>query len=161
MSTVADVLRRVRNTLHDSELPYRWSDEELREFLNDGLAAIVNLKPEANVVEEIHIPPDTNVLQKINPRGTKFIKCTFNGELPASYIFLTSRVYPLETGEAMQMQAVSASARFMPSYVVLPEGASMSADMVSVVLDTILLTYEDWPAEGLDMSADMVGVTLS
>jgi hypothetical protein len=79
VSTVQHVLNRVRRDLHDEDSgAYRWSDAELIDYVNDAIAEIIRLKPEAGIVEELFTPPDDSVLQKLPARSVKFIKAICN-----------------------------------------------------------------------------------
>ena len=79
MTTVAELIQLVRYQLHDQDKDcYRWSDEELLDYLNAGTKEIVSLVPEANVVEALFTCTDNVPLQQIPAGGIKFIKATSN-----------------------------------------------------------------------------------
>lgn len=44
---VSDILDKVRRVLNDEREPYRWSDDELIGWINDGAGAIVVIRPAA------------------------------------------------------------------------------------------------------------------
>lgn len=79
MTTAAELIQLARYLLHDQDSDcYRWSDEELLDYLNAGMKEIINLVPEANVVEEAFTITEATPLQSIPAGGTKFIKATSN-----------------------------------------------------------------------------------
>lgn len=79
MTTAAELIQLVRYQLHDQDKDcYRWSDEELLDYLNAGTKEIVSLVPEANVVETAFTLPDNSPLQQIPAGGVKFLKATSN-----------------------------------------------------------------------------------
>lgn len=51
-TSVASLIDRARIVLQDKKITVRWSDEELVYWLNDGQREVVNLKPEANAVNQ-------------------------------------------------------------------------------------------------------------
>ena len=128
MSTVADVIARVREQLNDTvDGSLRWSDAELIEYINDGLRKTVSIKPEANVIERLFYPVDEGALQKLPADAVKFIKVAGNservvptvdgdqwldslitgggldnGDLRQITFDLTSRIYPIEAIEGLE-----------------------------------------------------------
>lgn len=79
MTTAAELIGLTRHQLNDMDSDcYRWSDEELLDYLNAGAKEIVTLVPEANVVEELYSITDAQPLQTIPTGGIKFIKATSN-----------------------------------------------------------------------------------
>lgn len=77
MSTVQDVVNRVRRQLSDED-GTRWSDSELLAYVNDGLRQTVVLKPEANLVELLFTPADDAPLQKLPANAVKLVKVSSN-----------------------------------------------------------------------------------
>lgn len=51
MATAQDIVDEVRYVIHDENPTFRWSDVELLKYLNAGIRQIIQLVPEANVVE--------------------------------------------------------------------------------------------------------------
>jgi len=68
MPIVSDLVNRCNRLLHQEDgAPVRWPADELVQWLNDGYAAIVGVKPEANAVTA-QVNLVTGVLQSI-PEG--------------------------------------------------------------------------------------------
>lgn len=81
MATVQDIFTEVRRTIHDEDSAnYRWTDEELIDYLNAGQRQIVVLLPSANQVEtivDLGVAPFT-ARQSLPAGGIKFIRATSN-----------------------------------------------------------------------------------
>ncbi len=80
MADVQSIITEVRRTIHDqADLPFRWSDLELIDYVNAGNRQTVTLIPEANTVETIEDTLTSRVAKQSLPAGgIKFIKVARN-----------------------------------------------------------------------------------
>jgi hypothetical protein len=49
MATVSEILRNVRAIIQDEQTPFRYSDTDLVQYLNEGLAAMYRIRPDLMV----------------------------------------------------------------------------------------------------------------
>ena len=181
MSTVADVITRIRAQLSDSgAAPRRWSEAELIDYINDGLRKSVTLKPEANVIEYLHRPPNEAALQKLPADAVKFIKVVGNsphqgydpvvteeglavygdlmaGDLVQVLFDVTSRIYPIEAEERLTGAGVPLSGYMNGEY--FDDNLVSLGAILSGTLRTVLLDYDMAP-EALDSSGAILSGTL-
>lgn len=92
---VSEVFTRLRDLLHDSRVPYRWSDAELLRWLSDAQRAVVTLVPEANpVVESVQLEVG-KYRQNLPAGGLRLLDIPrnmgANGTTPGSVIRLIGR----------------------------------------------------------------------
>lgn len=71
--TVADIEKSARRILQDTQEPYRWSSEEMREALQEGVAALNAVRPETryvggNLYDWIELPKTDTEKISIKPR---------------------------------------------------------------------------------------------
>lgn len=80
MPDVQSIITEVRRTIHDeADLPYRWSDIELIDYVNAGHRSVVSLIPEANTIESVGDTLTSRVAKQSLPAGgIKFIKVARN-----------------------------------------------------------------------------------
>lgn len=93
MSTAQTVVNIVRLQIHDTVEPYRWTDEELRLYVNEGQKQIVTFVPEACVGDELHAIADTVSRRTIPADGIQFIKVQANVDPSAPTVPRTSVTY--------------------------------------------------------------------
>jgi hypothetical protein len=164
MATVADLLRRIRNQLHDTDPTfYRWSDEELIDLINAACREIVYLVPEANVIEEIFVPPNRDARQELPEGAVKFIKCISNyrdlqnttvvrdsleavGSVTGGLlkILLTTPPYPYETQDDMTASLSEIGAKWGVHNF---DTMSALGGVTGGSLRDPLVTYDNWPPD--------------
>ena len=71
--TVADIENSARRILQDMQEPYRWASEEMREVLQEGVAALNAIRPETryvggNLYDFIKLPESDTEEISIKPR---------------------------------------------------------------------------------------------
>lgn len=49
--TVNSITNKARRILEDTLTPYRWSDDEIRDHLNDGILSLNRVRPETRYVD--------------------------------------------------------------------------------------------------------------
>jgi hypothetical protein len=76
MATVQTLITEVRRIIHDENATYRWSDNELIDYVNAGIRQIVQLVPEANTLTAA-VQLTNNLARQELPSG-KFIKVSHN-----------------------------------------------------------------------------------
>lgn len=79
MATGQTIIDEVRRVIHDENPTYRWSDNELIEYINAGCRQTVSLVPKANTVETVMDLGTSRVARQALPAGgIKFIKVARN-----------------------------------------------------------------------------------
>ena len=79
MATAQDIFDEVRRTIHDeNSSTYRWSDDELLDYLNAAARQIVGLVPDANTVETVETISNNIARQTLPAGGIKVIRVSRN-----------------------------------------------------------------------------------
>lgn len=79
MATGQDIVDEVRKIIHDTNAStYRWSDEELIDYINAGTRAIIGLVPEAYTIETVVTISNSIARQSLPSGGIKFIRVSRN-----------------------------------------------------------------------------------
>ena len=92
---VSDIFTRLRDLLHDSRVPYRWSDAELLRWLSDAQRESVKLVPESNPVVQPILLVANAYRQALPAGGLRLLDITrnlgANGTTPGPVIRLIGR----------------------------------------------------------------------
>lgn len=75
--SVRDVIARVRRVMHDEVEPYRWTDGELIEWLNDAASEVVIIRPAAGARTET-VELDEGAYQAIPAEGIQLMDVVRN-----------------------------------------------------------------------------------
>jgi hypothetical protein len=71
---IHDVISRARDLLHDTTTTYRWSENTLLAWLNDGIRELVNLRPDARFTDDgVYVAPADIVLPSAWVIGTSYV----------------------------------------------------------------------------------------
>lgn len=76
--TAQNVTEEVRRVIHDEIVTYRWSDDELIDYINAATRQIVSILPDANTIETIETMTASQARQVLPAGGIKFIKVARN-----------------------------------------------------------------------------------
>lgn len=76
--TVKQVVSEVRPLVSDSDVPYRWTDAQLKAKINEGLQEIFTLRPDA--------------VATISPNPPAYIENLYD-EVPVRPVFKTALIY--------------------------------------------------------------------
>ena len=98
--TAADVMRRAATTLQD-ESSVRWKATELHSYLNDGILAVVELKPTAKS-ETVNLPLVAGTLQTLPEQYTTLSRviCNVLDDVPLT---LGAVITPINSRDLMDM----------------------------------------------------------
>jgi phage baseplate assembly protein W len=71
--TVANIENNSRRILQDTQTPYRWTSEEMREALQEGISALNAVRPETryvggNLYDYIDLPKSNTEEIQVKPR---------------------------------------------------------------------------------------------
>lgn len=79
MATAQNVIDEVRRIIHDENPTFRWSDDELIDYINAGVRQTISFVPSANTVETIEDTLTSRVARQALPAGgIKFLKVARN-----------------------------------------------------------------------------------
>lgn len=79
MADVQSVIDEVRRIIHDENATFRWSDDELIDYVNAGNRQTVTFLPEANSIETIEDTLTSRIARQSLPTGgIKFIRVARN-----------------------------------------------------------------------------------
>lgn len=71
--TVSDIEKSARRILQDTQTPYRWTSEEMREALQEGVSALNAIRPETryvggNLYDYVELPQSSTEEIAVNSR---------------------------------------------------------------------------------------------